>query len=128
VVLKTVQAIEKNDYELKVQDESLASKAPKIFHETCEINFDRSTEEVHNFIRGLSPYPAAWTTLEGKELKILRTTKEIADNDQSPGTFVSDNKTTIKVASRDGFVHVHELQLQGRRRMSTEDFLNGYQF
>jgi len=127
-VLKTVKAIENGDYELQKQDDSQASKAPKIFHDTCQIDFNQSTEQVHNFIRGLSPYPAAWTTLDGKTLKILKTTKAIEDHDLPPGQFVSDNKKELKISTNDGFVEVLELQLQGRKRMNVADFLNGYQF
>lgn len=127
-VLKTVKAIENGDYELQKQDDSQASKAPKIFHDTCQIDFNQSTEQVHNFIRGLSPYPAAWTTLDGKTLKILKTTKAIQDHDLPPGQFVSDNKKELKISTNDGFVEVLELQLQGRKRMNVVDFLNGYQF
>ncbi len=128
VVLKTVQAIEKGDYTLHKQDDSLATKAPKIFHDICEIDFNQPTQKVHDFIRGLSPYPAAWTTLDGKELKIFRTTKEITSHGHQPGTFLTDNKDWLKIATADGFVHIHELQLEGRRRMSNADFLNGYFF
>jgi methionyl-tRNA formyltransferase len=128
LVLKTIQLIEADEYELKQQDHSQASKAPKIFHETCEIDFDQPTQTVHNFIRGLSPYPAAWTALDGKKLKILRTGMEVKPHDQPPGTFLSDNKNWIKVAAQDGFVWLHELQLQGRKRMMVKDFLNGYDF
>ncbi|PHN08694.1 methionyl-tRNA formyltransferase [Flavilitoribacter nigricans DSM 23189 = NBRC 102662] len=127
-VLKTVQAIERNDYELKPQDDSLATKAPKIFHETCEIDFRQNTGTVHDFIRGLSPYPAAWTMLEDKKLKILRSEKEMSPPKQAPGTFVSDNKTFVKVATNDGYIQLLELQLQGRKRMEVKDFLNGYSF
>jgi methionyl-tRNA formyltransferase len=128
LVLKTVKAIESNDYELQVQDNTLATKAPKIYRETCEIDFKQPTEQVHNFIRGLSPYPASWTTLDGKQLKILRTTKLIASHDQKPGSFTSDDQSYIHIATTDGFVNVLELQLEGRKRMSTPDFLNGYKF
>jgi methionyl-tRNA formyltransferase len=128
VVLKTVQAIEKDDYTLQKQDDSLASKAPKIFHDTCEINFDQPTQKVHDFIRGLSPYPAAWTTLDDKTLKILKTTQLTEKHDLMPGQFVSDNKKELKISTKDGFVLVHELQLQGRKRMNVIDFLNGYKF
>lgn len=127
-VLKTVQAVEEGAYTLQKQDDSKATKAPKIFHDTCEIDFNQPAQQVHDFIRGLSPYPAAWTTLDGKELKILRTTKEIAPHNHKPGTFLSDNKEWLKIAASDGYVHVHELQLAGRRRMSAADFLNGYFF
>lgn len=128
LVLKTVRAIEKGNYELKRQDESLASKAPKLYHETCEIDFSQPVEQVHNFIRGLSPYPAAWTTLDGQELKILRTVKEIAPHSHPAGKFVTDGRSFLKIAVQDGFIVVDELQLQGRRRMRTVDFLNGYRF
>jgi len=127
-VLKTVRLIEQDNVKLQRQDDAQATKATKIFHETCEINFNQSTERVHNFIRGLSPYPAAWTTLDGKQLKIFRTTKEIVTHDQEPGTFISDNKKMLKIATADGYVQVHELQLQGRKRMDTVAFLNGYEF
>lgn len=126
VVLKSVQAIEKGDYELKAQKDELATKAPKIYHETCKIDFDQSTETVHNFIRGLSPYPAAWTTLDDLKLKVLRTTKLIQNHDLETGTFSSDNKHFLRIATMDGFLEVHELQLAGRKRMKAKDFLNGY--
>ena len=141
LVLKTVRAIERGDYVLQKQDESLVSKAPKIFHETCEINFDLPTDRVHNFIRGLSPYPGAWTVWkapaadaddpglrtdeEDLEVKIFKTLKEPADHDYPAGTFVTDGKKSLKVATTDGFVQILELQMQGRKRMDTVSFLNG---
>ncbi len=127
-VLKTVQMIEQGNVQLQKQKDAEASHAPKIFHETCEINFNQPTQKVHDFIRGLSPYPAAWTMLDGQELKILKTTKEIVLHDHTAGTFISDNKKMLKIATANGFVHVHELQLQGRKRMDAVAFLNGYKF
>ncbi len=126
IVLKTVKAIEKKDYQLQKQDDSLATKAPKIFHETCEINFDQSSKKVHDFIRGLSPYPAAWTSLDGKTLKILRSTYIEEKHDFPAGKIVSDGKKTLRISTSDGFIEVLELQLQGRKRMKVFDFLNGY--
>ncbi len=128
VVLKTVRLIEAGTFTLHQQDDRVASKAPKIFHETCEIDFRQSTQAVHDFIRGLSPFPGAWTMLEGKELKILRTIRDPSPHQLEPGTMISDNKKLLKIATFDGFVRVNELQLEGRRRMTTVDFLNGYQF
>ena len=128
VVLKSVRAIEKEEFNLQKQDDQLATKAPKIYRETCEINFDQPTEKVHNFIRGLSPYPAAWTTHGGLQLKILQTTKDLQSHELKAGTIVSDNKKEIKIATQDGFVKVHELQLQGKKRLKTRDFLNGFSF
>lgn len=120
--------IEQGNVQLQKQKDAEASHAPKIFHETCEINFNQPTQKVHDFIRGLSPYPAAWTMLDGQELKILKTTKEIVLHDHTAGTFISDNKKMLKIATANGFVHVHELQLQGRKRMDAVAFLNGYKF
>lgn len=128
LVLKSIKAVEKGEIKLLAQDNSLVSKAPKIFTETCEINFDQPTEKVHNFIRGLSPFPAAWTMLDDQKLKIFKTTKEITPPATKPGKFVSDNKNFIKVSTQDGYVNILDLQLQGRKRMETKAFLNGYNF
>ncbi|MEZ5044419.1 MAG: methionyl-tRNA formyltransferase [Saprospiraceae bacterium] len=127
-VLKTVQAIEKGGIKLQVQNDEMATKAPKLNHETCEIDFNQPSEVVHNFIRGLSPYPAAWTTLEGMQLKILSCEK-VAPDDlplSTAGTFSSDQKNYISIATLDGKINILELQLQGRKRMKVKDFLNGF--
>jgi methionyl-tRNA formyltransferase len=128
LVLKTVKAIENKDYEAQVQDESLVSHAPKVFHKTCQVNFNQPTLQVHNFIRGLSPYPTAWTMLGDKKLKLFRTLKEIESHEHEVGSFHSDNKTFVKIATTDGYIQLLELQLQGRKRMKVKDFLNGYSF
>lgn len=125
-VLKTVQAIEAGTVPQQAQDDSQASHAPKIFHETCQINFDQTTAQVHNFVRGLSPFPAAWTTLDELELKVLRTEKEIVEHEHPTGHLFSDGRSYLKYSTRDGYVKVLELQLQGRKRMGVKDFLNGY--
>ncbi len=126
LVLRTVRAIEKKDYVLSKQDESLVSKAPKIFRETCEIDFNQPVETVHNFVRGLSPFPGAWTMLNNEELKILRTLKTKERTQQIPGTFIIEDKKRLKISTADFLLEVLELQLQGRRRMQVTDFLNGY--
>lgn len=127
-VLKTVQMIEKNNIILQKQNDIAATHAPKLFHETCEINFQQTTKKVHDFIRGLNPYPAAWTMLNDLEFKVLKTSKEIISHPLEPGKFISDNKKSLKISTLDGFIHIHELQLQGRKRMDTVAFLNGYKF
>lgn len=129
-VLETVRMIERDQIELQVQDHAAATKAPKLFKETCEIDFHQTSEEVHNFIRGLSPYPAAWTTLGGKQLKILRSEVAMTMDmpTSEPGTFSSDNKSYIQVSTANGYINLLELQLQGRKRMKVKDFLNGYTF
>ena len=126
VVLKTIQAIENEDYTLQKQNNKQATKAPKIFHETCEINFNQPCQKVHDFIRGLSPYPAAWTTLDGKTLKILKSSKLIEHHNHLAGKFQTDGKKKLLISTIDGYIQIHELQLQGRKRMKVADFLNGY--
>lgn len=126
LVLKTVQAIESGDYTPIPQDELLVSEAPKIFHETCEIDFEQSTQKVHDFIRGLSPYPTAWTKLDGKKLKIYRAKRLVEAHDFPTGKFISDNKRYLRITTQDGFIELLQLQLQGRKRMDVKSFLNGF--
>jgi methionyl-tRNA formyltransferase len=126
LVLKSVQAIESGDYQPIPQDESLVSSAPKIFSETCEINFNQATQKVHDFIRGLSPYPTAWTMLDNLKLKIYTAEKNIEKHDFPVGKFVSDNKNYLKITTKDGFINLLIIQLQGRKRMDIKSFLNGY--
>lgn len=127
LVLKTVKAIENGEVNPTKQDDSLATDAPKIFHESCEINFDDTTQNVHNFIRGMSPYPTAWTMLNGLKLKIFKALKEIEEHNLTPGQIVSDNKKYLKFATQDGFINILDLQLQTKKRMNTKSFLNGYE-
>nr|WP_276503594.1 methionyl-tRNA formyltransferase [Terrimonas sp. H1YJ31] len=102
--------------------------APKIFTETCKIDFSKTVEEVHNLIRGLSPFPGAFTELNGKMLKIYRSEKEISPITITPGFHETDGKTLLKFACADGYVHAKELQLEGKKKMLIEDFLRGYHF
>ena len=131
LVLKSVQAIEKGEIKPMPQSNTQATHAPKIFAETCRINFEQPAVTVHNFIRGLSPYPGAWMIFEGKTLKILRTTLDIGHwtldhGHVEPGTFVSDGKNYLNLRTLDGFISVLELQIEGKRRMSAKAFLNGH--
>lgn len=112
---------------LKRQTLSL-KHAPKIFTETCRIDFYKPVAEVHNLIRGLSPFPGAFTGFHGKTLKIYRTQKEPGNTRSSPGNFETDKKTFLKFACTDGYVLVKELQLEGKKKMSITDFLRGYHF
>ncbi len=128
VLLESVKALESGNYKPVPQKDTAATKAPKIYHETCEIDFIQPTQKVHDFIRGLSPFPTAWTTFEDKKLKIFKTTKEIIDHDQEPGKYFSDNKKYLKISTIDGYVCLEELQLAGKKRMDVKSFLNGYKF
>lgn len=105
--------------------------APKIFTETCKIDFTKTVDEVHNLIRGLSPFPGAFTTFNGKMMKIYKSKKEItagrpAESGLTDNSFTTDGKTYLKFACSNGFIHVLELQLEGKKRMLIEDFLRGY--
>ena len=106
--------------------------APKIHKETCRINWDRPVEEIRNFVRGLSPYPAAWTELdvngEKMNFRIFATRTLPEAHRLRPGELVTDNKATLRVAAQDGFIEVLEIQLSGKKRMKTGDFLNGFSF
>ncbi len=102
--------------------------APKIFTETCKIDFHKSTEEVHNLVRGLSPFPGAFTELNGKMLKIYRSEKQITPITITPGFHETDGTSFLKFACADGYVHVKELQLEGKKKMLVQDFLRGYHF
>ena len=102
--------------------------APKIHKETCQIDWSASIDTIHNLIRGLSPYPAAWTFLvnHGKEesIKIYNTKKELDQHSDEIGKLIADKKT-IKVAVSDGYLHLLEIQLPGKRKMETSAVLNG---
>ena len=104
--------------------------APKIFRETCEINWNQPSKRVYDFIRGLSPYPAAWTTFDGLQLKVFEASMtslvSVASLAAAPGTIASDGRTFIKVSTQDGWLEIHSLQLAGKKRMNVTDFLRGY--
>lgn len=99
--------------------------APKIFKEDCKIDWSKTGTEIHNFIRGLSPYPAAWTMLGDKSLKIF-SGNFIPGNPQTQGEFSTDQKSILKFACADGWYAIKELQFEGKKRMGVEEFLRGW--
>ncbi|MCP9235154.1 methionyl-tRNA formyltransferase [Lewinella sp. JB7] len=124
LVVNTVRLIQSGDYSLRKQDDAAATPAPKIHRDTCRISWDQPVAEIHNFVRGLSPWPAAWTTLAGEQLKIIRSRARMDAHDRPAGEIrIVDG--SLEVACADGYLIVEELQLAGRRRMRTEDFLRG---
>ena len=133
LVVDTVERIAAGDYIATEQmhiDESTLKSAPKIFKEDCRIDWSWEGAQIVNFVRGLSPYPAAWTPMfiDGKEqgsAKIFRATFAAAQHSQSAGAVYSDGKGSLKVACADGWVEIHELQVAGKRRMATRDLLLG---
>jgi methionyl-tRNA formyltransferase len=100
--------------------------APKIFTETCKIDWNRSADEIHNLVRGLSPFPGAFTYLNDKMLKVYKSSKEIIVHTNAPGEIVSDGKTFLKFSCSNGYVHILDLQLEGKKKMNVADFLRGY--
>lgn len=127
LVLKTVEAISKDEVHPIKQDESKAiHHAPKIFKETGQIKWDNSAESIHNLVRGLSPYPAAWTEIDGKNCKIFKTRLSHEHNQAlKPGQIITDGKSFLKFQTGDGILEILELQLEGKKRMKTADFLRG---
>jgi methionyl-tRNA formyltransferase len=123
LVLKTVEAIAEGNYKEQPQEifEDTPT-APKIFRETCEINFEQPTEQVVNFIRGLSPYPTAWTTLMGKTVKVYKARKVEQKGEKE---MLSDSNTYLYLKTTDGYISIEELQMEGKKRMDIEEFLRG---
>ncbi len=127
LVLKTVQAIEQGGYPSQPQNESTEIKhAPKIFKETCEINWNQSSKKVIDFIRGLSPYPAAWTKINDKVYKVfkcsLSTSRQSTVDSKS---WTTDNKTFLNIKTADGWVSIEEFQPEGKKRMNVSEFFRG---
>lgn len=130
-LLNTIKELKQNTLNPIPQEEIEVNElkhAPKIFKEDCKIDWNASTEQVHKKIRGLSPYPAAFTILENKTLKIYESEKESKQENLSPGQFITDKKTFVKFATQDGLINLKSIQIEGKKRMSIEEFLRGYRF
>jgi len=127
LVLKTVKAIEQGDCPSTPQTESAEIKhAPKIYKEMCQINWNQPTEQVRNFVRGLSPYPAAWTLIGNKTFKIFKSSRAPANSDiVQPGEFITDDKTYLYFKTSDGLLSVDEFQPEGKKRMKVKEFFRG---
>ncbi len=136
LILKTVQQIEqsfKTNTKLNFipQQDAEALHAPKLFKETCKLNWNNDVTSIYNLIRGLSPYPTAYTELNNKTeqlqlVKIFTSTFEITDHNNTNGLLLCDNKTYLKVYCKNGILTVCNLQLQGKKQMSVEEFLRGF--
>uniref|UniRef100_UPI00404807DC methionyl-tRNA formyltransferase n=1 Tax=Algoriphagus sp. TaxID=1872435 RepID=UPI00404807DC len=128
LVVQTVVAIANKDIHPLPQDEALAiHSAPKIFKETGKIDWITSATSIHNLIRGLSPYPGAWTELQGKSCKIFASTHlEGKLSGKAPGEWTSDFKTYLHFQCGQGILVVQELQLEGKKRMKVDELLRGW--
>ncbi|HSQ47231.1 MAG TPA: methionyl-tRNA formyltransferase [Lutibacter sp.] len=131
LVVKTVQLIEKGTVQTTKQPEIEEKPAPKIFTETCKINWNDTLNNTYNLIRGLNPYPAAWTTLinndEEIKVKIYDVKKESASHQHKTGTLIT-SKNDIKVAVSKGYIIIESLQLAGKKQMDSKSLLNGFRF
>ena len=134
VVVETVETIISGNYKSIPQDtlinkDTVLRPAPKIFKDDCRLDFSKKCVELHNLVRGLSPYPAAFTTIKvnGKDLnlKVFETTPDSTADHKPQGTLLTDNKTFLKIACADGYLIINDLQLEGKKRMKVADFLRG---
>lgn len=129
LVVKTVAAIDEGSAPLKSQDlDAPAPKAPKIFKEDCLIDWHQSAIKVERLIRGLSPYPTAYTLWEGKLLKIYSAEIRSAENLPPAGTAESDGKNYLRVACPDAWIYLEDIQAEGKKRMDIKAFLRGNSF
>jgi methionyl-tRNA formyltransferase len=136
LVLETVRQLSGGKLEARSQDQytdplTVLNLAPKIFKEDCRIDWNLSGEKIFNLIRGLSPYPGAYTMLESKggkalHCKIFRASYELVPHQDAPGTISTDGVRSFEVAVSDGLIHVHSIQMEGKRRMDIRDFLPGF--
>lgn len=133
LLLKTIDELRNNTLKIipqtsltsGIEQEISLKHAPKIFTETCKIDWSKSTIEVYNLIRGLSPYPAAFTTVNDKKMKLFEVEKMIASHSFEPGYIETDQKKYIRFYCADGYISVKKLQLEGKTQMLVEDFLRG---
>jgi len=131
LVVETVQQIKLNTVKTFKQPEIEEKSAPKLFSETCRINWNDSLDNIYNLIRGLNPYPTAWTTLinnkEEIKVKIYNVAKEYESHKFENGSIIT-SKNEIKVATKNGFLKIDSLQLSGKRKMDSKSLLNGFTF
>lgn len=129
LMLQTLNLLEANKLQLTPQSNEQASYAPKITKAFCQINWNNSGTTLYNFIRGLSPYPAAYTYFEIHHkktyCKILWAEEIPSKHTQQPGDILSDNKQYLKIATQDGYIDIQQLQPEGKKQMSIDEFLRG---
>ena len=135
LLLRTIKGLSKNELHESPQsvtgknEHTILKHAPKLNAETCMIKWNNPVLEVYNLIRGLSPYPRAFTLLQDKTLKIFRAMYvEGLSTSVNPGNYETDRKTYLRYACKDGYILITELQLEGKKKMKVEDFLRGFHF
>lgn len=130
ILVETVKGVAKSELQEIAQseiNEKTIRHAPKIFTETCEINFANTVDEVYNLVRGLSPFPTAFTFINGKKIKLFFCEKEVAHiENYTLGSYLTDNKTYLKFVCSNGFIHATDVQIEGKKRMPVGEFLKGF--
>ena len=130
LVLKTLKMIEEDNVITRPQDDAQASPAPKIFKDTAKLDFDKCAADIRNLVRGMAPYPAAWFNIklqDGNEsmMKIFKVSTEEKNHNYSVGIILTDGKKMLKIACKDGFINLLEVQMAGKKRMAAEDLMRG---
>lgn len=125
-LIKTLNLIENRELvSIPQSTTEVLLTAPKIFKEDCEIDWETSGEEIFNFIRGLSPYPTAYTSMRNLKLKIFSADFILQSHEDEPGTYFTDGSAELRFACTNGFILIKELQLEGKKRMKVSEFLRG---
>lgn len=125
LVLKTVRSIEDHTIVLTEQNNELISHAPKIFHQDCRLDVNKSPYELYNYIRGLSPYPTAWTFFDDKKLKVFNAAYSYEQHRYTPGEYKVISKSELRLYVNGGFLVLRDIQWEGRKRMDSRSFING---
>ena len=130
LLVKTLHGLFDNSIKAVAQEQVIGNEAlkhaPKIFTKDCEIDWDKSCAAIHNLIRGLAPFPGAITKIDGKIVKLFLTQAIDANPTEAPGSFITDGKTFAKIACKDGYIELADIQWEGKKRMPIIDFLRGY--
>lgn len=129
LVVRTIRGLMDGSLQEKPQEfksETVLKSAPKIFTEDCEINWNDPVNKIFNQVRGLSPFPGAFTSFHGKKMKIFRVRLEKKNGLGEAGKMETDGKSWLRYSASDGYIYVEEMQLEAKKRMLTADFLRGY--
>ena len=126
IISEKIDAIHQSKF---INEGETLHSAPKIFREDCRVNWNGNAKDIHNHVRGLSPYPGAWSNLRinasVSEFKIFETKPEVKIHNYTPGTILTNNKNELKIAVNDGYIHILNLQVSGKKRMDIKSFLAG---
>jgi methionyl-tRNA formyltransferase len=129
LLIKTIEGMRKGTLQARPQASiDKETHAPKIFKETCQIDWNKPSNDIHNLVRGLAPIPTAITQLKEKQLKIFKSKAVLEAHQLAPGTIDSDGKSFLRFAASDGWLYVLDVQYEGKKRMPIADFLRGFRF